>query len=79
MDGIFDLWPSMAELARDLGEKEVTVRAWKRRGSIPANRHVAVVEAADRRGLGLSFEALARACARAGQADGAADHASRAA
>lgn len=63
MDAIFDLWPSMASLARDIGEREGTVRAWKRRGSIPAPRHAAIVDAAQTRGLDLTFESLARACA----------------
>ncbi|MGG7567879.1 carph-isopro domain-containing protein [Rhodovulum sp. DZ06] len=63
MDAIFDLWPSMAALARDIGEREGTVRAWKRRGSIPAPRHAAVVDAARARGIDLTFEGLARACA----------------
>jgi hypothetical protein len=63
MNTIFNLWPSMAALARDIGEREGAVRAWKRRGSIPAARHADGVDAARRRGLPLSFERLARACA----------------
>ena len=59
----------MAELARDIGENEVTVRAWKRRGSIPASKHVAVVEAARKRDLNLDYERLARACAKPVEGD----------
>lgn len=46
---IISEWPSAAALARDLGEKEVTVRAWRARG-IPGaywNRIVAAAQARD--------------------------------
>ncbi|GMG82610.1 hypothetical protein LNKW23_18230 [Paralimibaculum aggregatum] len=63
MDDIFDSWPSMAEMARDIGELDVTVRGWRRRGMIPAWAHLRIVEAARARGLDLTFEDIARACA----------------
>lgn len=67
MEKIFEIWPSAAEMARDLGEKEVTVRAWKGRRSIPADRDVALVRLAPKHGKALTFEHLARI--RAGDRD----------
>ncbi|RBO54040.1 hypothetical protein DSD19_06140 [Rhodovulum sp. BSW8] len=62
MDNIFAIWPSLAEMARDMGEKYPTVAAWKRRG-IPARRDADVIAAARRRGVDLTYEqiGLARA------------------
>lgn len=67
MEQVFEIWPTAAELARDLGEKEVTVRAWKGRGRIPADRDVALVRLAPKYGKALTFEHLARI--RAGETD----------
>lgn len=61
MEQIFDMWPSMADFARDMGEKYPTVAAWKQRRNIPAHRDFDVVAAANRRGLALTIEELARA------------------
>lgn len=61
MDKIFSLWPTVAELARDIGENPITVRAWRRRRSIPADRDLLLVEAARRRGAALTLEDLAAA------------------
>lgn len=57
MDDIFDIWPSTADLARELGRPYTTVAAWKIRG-IPANHDGELIEAARRRGVDLSFERL---------------------
>jgi len=67
MQAVLDLWSSQEELARDIGEKGVTVRAWKARGSIPASRDLKLVAAAGRRGIGLTLEHIARL--RAGESD----------
>ncbi len=60
MDEIFDMWPTAADLARDIGENEVTVRHWKRRRSIPAHFDVSIVRAAESRGFTLTFDRIAK-------------------
>jgi hypothetical protein len=57
---ILVLWPNRAELARDLGRLDVTVRQWWNRNSIPGDADVGLVKAATRRGIQLTFEDLAR-------------------
>lgn len=61
MSRVFQIWPSAADLAREIGENPITVRAWRRRGSIPADRDLALIEAARRRGEDLTLEELAAA------------------
>jgi hypothetical protein len=67
MKAVIELWPSAEAMAADIGEKGVTVRAWKQRENIPADRDLKLIEAAGRRGIGLTLEHLARL--RAGQTD----------
>jgi hypothetical protein len=64
MENILRIWPTMADLAADLGIPYQTVAAWKNRGRIPATYDVQIVDAAKARGVPLTFEALA--VARAG-------------
>jgi hypothetical protein len=69
---IIELWPSAAELARDLNEvKDITVRAWKARG-IPAQYWDEVVASAHRRGFDqVSVEMLSALAAKmAGRSSG---------
>ena len=47
---IIDIWPSMAELGRDLDLPYSTVAAWRQRGSIPAQHWLALIRAGRRRG-----------------------------
>lgn len=61
MQKVFTIWPNAAELAREIGEKPVTVRAWRNRGSIPADRDRVIIEAARSRGIDLRYEDLADA------------------
>lgn len=61
MDKVFTIWPNAAELAREIGENPITVRAWRNRGSIPADRDTILVEAAQRRGADLTLADLAEA------------------
>ncbi len=68
---ILDMWPSRAELARDLDEASVTVRQWGRNNSIPGKADVGLVSAAKRRGFMLTFEMLARSRAGAPATGGA--------
>lgn len=67
MNPIFDIWPNAAELARDIGENPVTVRSWRRRGSVPADRDLILIEAAARRGAELTLAQLAAARSRTGR------------
>ena len=62
---ILDLWPTRADVARDISYPDVTVRAWGNRDSIPGVADVALVNAAKRRGFTLTFEMLARSRAAA--------------
>lgn len=56
---VFDAWPSIAEMARDLRLPESTVRAWRARDSIPPLRWEAVEHAALTRGIkGISYRRL---------------------
>lgn len=59
MEHILTLWPSMAELADDLGKPYPTVAAWKQRGSIPARYDLDLIRAATARGKSLTLEQLA--------------------
>ena len=51
IDDILTLWPSMADLGRDLGVPYSTVAAWKQRGSIPVTYWRGLTDAARSRGL----------------------------
>ncbi len=66
---VLDLWPSLEDLARDLGKKGGAVRNWRLRNSIPADCWDALVRAAHRRGLSqVTLEALARIASKRAQA-----------
>lgn len=72
MEKVFSIWPNAAELAREIGENPVTVRAWRSRGSIPADRDAILIEAAKRIGATLTLEELSEARRRAPETKGAA-------
>jgi Holliday junction resolvase RusA-like endonuclease len=60
---LVDLWPtpSLTLFAVDVGVPVQTASSWKRRGSIPSRQWLAVVRAAEARGIeGVTVEALAR-------------------
>lgn len=61
MEHISHIWPKMVDLAEDLGKKYQTVAAWKRRGRIPAEYDLPLIEAARRKGCDLTLDVLARA------------------
>ena len=61
MEHIFSIWPTLSDLASDLGKPYPTVSAWKQRGSIPARYDLDLVQAAAKRGHTITFEQLARA------------------
>lgn len=57
---IIAAWPSEHALAGDLNLKVATVRAWRNYHRIPPFHHLAVEQAALRRGLGITVEILTR-------------------
>ena len=58
---IIALWGKATQLARDIGETGLNVRAWRNRNSIPPEKWVDVVAAAKRRGFkGVTVELMAR-------------------
>ena len=65
---VIDLWPSIAELARDIGEPYETVRQWRLRDSIPLRAFTRVVRAAARRDFNVSTDDLIRIADRKGAA-----------
>lgn len=65
MDEIFSIWPSDAELARDLSCSRKNPCAWRHRRNIPAAYHKDMIEAAAKRGRKLTFEDIAKANAAA--------------
>ena len=58
---IIGLWPSIADLARDLEVPYGVVKQWKRRDSIPSDRWLSIVAAAGSRGISLTLDRLAQA------------------
>lgn len=57
---IIALWPSLSDLATDLGVGYESAKAYKRRNSIPSEHWSALIKAADKRGIeGITAERLA--------------------
>lgn len=63
MERIFRIWPTLADLADDLGKPYTTVASWRARGSIPAKHYLALVRAAESRGHTVTVQELAEATA----------------
>ena len=61
MEHIKHIWPTVRELADDLGLPYTTVHSWSNRGRIPSERDFEIIAAAQRRGHALTFEYLAMA------------------
>lgn len=61
MEHITRIWPTISELAADLGVPYTTAAAWHQRGSFPAKRDLDLIEAAKRRGESLTLEQIAEA------------------
>ena len=59
MEQVFRIWPTLAEMAADLGRPYPTVAAWKQRGSIPGRYDLELIAAAKARGKSLTLEDLA--------------------
>lgn len=58
---ILDLWPSLADFARDVLIGYEAAKQMRRRGSIPVKYWPAMIAAADRRGKKLTEKALVEA------------------
>lgn len=61
---VIDLWPSITELATDIGEKPNLVSQWRKRKSIPSERWLALIAAAERRGYPVDAMVLANLSSR---------------
>lgn len=61
MQHIFDIWPTVKDLAADLGKPYTTVHSWLARESIPADYDDDLIAAARRRGGRLTLKVLADA------------------
>lgn len=72
MEHIFTLWPSIADLAKDLGKPYPTVAAWHQRKSIPGRYDLELLECARKRGINLTLEEIARYRAASQEKTGAA-------
>lgn len=59
MEEIFDIWPTVAAFAKDLGFPYPTVASWRHRG-IPAKHDLEVIKAAERRGKVVTLLQLAK-------------------
>jgi uncharacterized protein YjcR len=58
---VIDLWPSVDELAEDLGKKPNTVRKWRVRNSVPADEWMRLIQSARARGIErVNADALAK-------------------
>jgi hypothetical protein len=66
MQHILRIWPTLSDLAKEIGKPYQTVAAWKQRGRIPADHDLKLIAAAKDRGATLTLEELAEArrCAR---------------
>ena len=60
---ILELWPNDDVVAIDLGDKPATVKQWRYRDRIPADRWVGLVAAAQERDIPLTYKMLAEAAA----------------
>lgn len=58
---ILERWGRRKEIAEDLDAPYTTVSSWFDAGSVPAHRHVDLVESARKRGIALTHEELAQA------------------
>lgn len=62
---LIDCWPSLSDFAGDLGVAYGTAKAMRRRGSVPSEHWVAMVDAARSRALvEVSLDSLAAAVAK---------------
>lgn len=61
MKQVFDLWPTLGEAAEAFGEPYPTVGGWKRKGMVPAEHDVVIVDRAESIGnIEITYEWLAK-------------------
>lgn len=60
IEDIFQIWPTTADLAREVNQNYDTVRKWKEHGRIPATAWRAVIIAAAKRERIISVDDLMR-------------------
>lgn len=60
---IIEMWPRVDTFAADVEAREGTTRAWMLRNRIPPEHWKAVVEAAHRRDIPITYKMLAEAIA----------------
>lgn len=61
MQHIRHIWPTVKDIADDLGVPYTTAHSWGVRGRIPADYDLDLIEAAKKRGKLLTLEELAEA------------------
>lgn len=59
MKRIFEIWPSLSDMAEEMAKPYPTVAAWKQRNSIPAKYDHELVRCAKARGVHLTYEQIA--------------------
>jgi hypothetical protein len=64
---IFSIWPTLADMARDLGKEYQTVAKWSQRGRIPPESWDLVIKAASRKRVAVTPGLLNRLNAPRGQ------------
>jgi hypothetical protein len=69
LQDIFEIWSSLADMARELDVEYQTVAKWSQRGRIPPESWDAVIAAAKRKRKSLSPELLNRLNAPRGSAN----------
>ena len=67
LQDIFQIWPSLAEMARDIGKEYQTVAKWAQRNRIPPESWDRVIKAASRRRISLTPGLINRLNAPRGQ------------
>mgnify|MGYP003600284232 CR=1 FL=1 len=60
MQNIRDIWPTVKDIADDLGVPYTTAHSWIARGRIPPDRDLDLIAAAKKRGKKLTLEDLAK-------------------
>lgn len=60
---IIEMWPSISELADDMGESYITVNKWHVRDNIPVRRWVKLLKSAKNRKIPITAELMVKLAA----------------